>query len=299
MVILPMHVYVTCVILNFSSACSESPLEAFKVFQQMNVAKEKPNSVTLVSLLSACTNLLDVGAGESVHSYLIVNGIKLDVALGTSLVEMYSKCGHADKALKIFESMPEKNLQSWTIMISGLADNSRGKDAISLFKMMIRLGLKPDTMLFSVVLSTCSHLGMVEEGKRYFSEMRSKYNMEPTMEHYGCMVDMLGRAGLIEEALSIIRNMPMKPNSVIIRSLLGACRNHGQVLCVDDEFKDLLLRLEPYKGANYVLAAGVSSLSGYWDDAANIMDSMKQKGLKKIPGCSWVDANVRSSKDSD
>ncbi|KAK3204973.1 hypothetical protein Dsin_019019 [Dipteronia sinensis] len=279
-----------------------SPLDAFRLFQQMRLANEKPNSVTLVSLLSACTSLIDVSAGESIHSHIIVNGMGLDVALGTALVEMYSKCGHVEKALVVFNSMPEKNLQSWTIMISGLADNRQGKDAISLFMNMIQTGIKPDSMSFSTILSACSHLGLVEEGKHYFDEMVSKYNIKPAMEHYGCMVDLLGRAGLIEEALYIIRNMPMEPNSVIIRSLLGACRNHGQVLCVDDSLKELLLKIEPDLGANYVLAANVSSLSGYWDNAADIMVSMKQKGLKKVPGCSWVssiDVNKVSSERGD
>ncbi|KAK4855520.1 hypothetical protein QYF36_008191 [Acer negundo] len=266
----------------------DSPLDAFRLFQQMKLANEKPNSVTLVSLLSACTSLLDVSAGESIHSYIIVNGMGLDVALGTALVEMYSKCGHVEKALVVFNSMSQKNLQSWTIMISGLADNSQGKDSIPLFMNMIQTGIKPDSMSFTTILSACSHLGLVEEGRHYFNEMVSKYNIKPAMEHYGCMVDLLGRAGLIEEALYIIRNMPMEPNSVIIRSLLGACRNHGQVLCVDDSLKELLLKIEPDLGANYVLAASVSSLSGYWDTAADIMVSMKQKGLKKVPGCSWV-----------
>ncbi|KAL5834022.1 hypothetical protein ACOSQ3_017696 [Xanthoceras sorbifolium] len=277
-------------------AC-DSPLDAFKLFQQMKLTNEKPNSVTLVSLVSACTSLLDVSAGQSVHLYIIVNGMGLDVALGTALVEMYSKCGHVEKAFKVFDSMCEKNLQSWTIMISGLADNSRGKGAISLFTKMIQSGLKPDSMSFSAVLSACSHLGLVDEGKHYFNEMVSKYSTKPTMEHYGCMVDLLGRAGLIEEALSIIRTMPMEPNSVIIRSLLGACRNHGQALYLDDDLKALLLKLEPDLGANYVLAASVSSLSGYWYNAADIMVSMKQRGLKKVPGCSWVEVNGTSARE--
>ncbi|XP_050278931.1 pentatricopeptide repeat-containing protein At2g36730-like [Quercus robur] len=269
-------------------ACN-CPSDAFKVFQQMKLANERPNSVTLVSLLSACTHLLDINTGESIHSYIIINHMELDVALGTALLEMYTKCGYINKAFQVFNLMGEKNLQSWTIMISGLADHGHGVDAISLFTEMERTGLKPDSMSFAGILSACSHLGIVEEGQKYFDQMVRIYDIKPTMEHYGCMVDLLGRAGLINEAYEIIKNMPMEPNSVIIRSFLGACRTYGWNLCLDDNLRKLLLKLEPELGANYVLAANVSTLSGFWNDAADLRVAMKQKGLKKAPGYSWLE----------
>lgn len=261
------------------------------VFRHMMLANEKPNSVTLVSLLSACTRLLNIGVGESIHSYIIVNCIGLDVALGTAILEMYSKCGHIEKALKVFNSLTEKNLQSWTIMISGLADHSHGEDAISLFTQMEQTGLQPDSMSFSEILSACSHLGLVDEGQTFFSQMVKIYNIRPTMEHYGCMVDMFARAGMIEEAYEIIKNMPMEPNSVILRSFIGACRNDGRVFGFDENLRRLLLEIEPDLGANYVLASGVSSLSGCWNEAADLRVSMKEKGLKKVPGWSRVEVS--------
>lgn len=265
--------------------------DAFIVFQHMKLANEKPNSVTLVSLLSASTHLLDICKGESVHSYIIRNQMELDVALGTALLEMYTKCGHIEKAFQVFKSMGEKNLQSWTIMISGLADHGHGKDTISLFTEMEQAGLKPDSISFAGILSACSHLGLVDQGEKYFDQMVRIYKINPTMEHYGCRVDLLGRAGLIDKAYEIIKNMPMEPNSVIIRSFLGACRTHGRSFCLDDNLRKLLFKLEPELGANYVLAANVSSLSGCWDDAADLRVSMKQRRLMKFPGCSWVEAN--------
>ncbi|KAF7837959.1 pentatricopeptide repeat-containing protein [Senna tora] len=270
-----------------------SPSDALNVFQEMRLSNEKPNSVTLVSLLSACTHLLNICAGKSIHSYIIRNHIELDVALGTALFEMYSKCGLIEKALQIFNSMREKNLQSWTIMISALANHGRHKDAISLFTQMKNIGLQPDSLSFSVILSTCSHMGLVYEGKKYFDQMVTLYNIKPTVEHYGCMVDLLGRAGLMEEAYKVIKNMPMEPNAVILRSFLGACRNNGWFPSLDDK---LLSKLEPELGTNYVLTANVFSLSGSWDDANNLRVAMKQKGLKKIPGCSWVDVPNCSTK---
>ncbi|KAK9999720.1 hypothetical protein SO802_019323 [Lithocarpus litseifolius] len=269
-------------------ACN-CPSDAFKVFRHMKLANERPNSVTLVSLLSACTHLLDINTGESIHSYIIINHMELDVALGTALLEMYSKCGHINKAFQVFNLMGEKNLQSWTIMISGLADHGHGGDAISLFTEMERTGLKPDSMSFAGILSACSHLGCVEEGQKYFDQMVRIYDIKPTMEHYGCMVDLLGRAGLINEAYEIIKNMPVEPNSVIIRSFLGACRTYGWNFCLDDNLRKLLLKLEPELGANYVLAANVSTLSGFWNDAADLRVAMKQKGLNKVPGYSWLE----------
>lgn len=204
---------------------------------------------------------------------------------------MYSKCGHIEKALKVFNSLTEKNLQSWTIMISGLADHGHGEDAISLFTQMEQTGLQPDSMSFSGILSACSHLGLVDEGQTFFSQMVKIYNIRPTMEHYGCMVDMFARAGMIEEAYEIIKNMPMEPNSVILRSFIGACRNDGRVFGFDENLRRLLLEIEPDLGANYVLASGVSSLSGCWNEAADLRVSMKEKGLKKVPGWSRVEVS--------
>lgn len=262
----------------------------------MKLANEKPNSVTLVSLVSACTRLHSISTGKSIHCYTVIHSIEIDVALGTALIEMYSKCGHVEKAFQIFNSMSEKNLQSWTIMICGLADHGRGNDAILLFTHMEQTGLVPDSMAFSAILSACSHLGLLYEGRQFFNQMVRTYNIEPTMEHYGCLVDLLGRAGLIEEAYEIIENMPMEPNTVILRSFLSACRNHNVVFTLDDKFRKLLIS-EPNLGANYVLAANASSVSGCWNDAADLRVAMKQKGLVKVPGCSWVDVDGGSSVD--
>ncbi|ESR59107.1 hypothetical protein CICLE_v10018076mg, partial [Citrus x clementina] len=151
-----LRMYAACKEIDFGKAL-DSPSDALKVFHRMNLANENPNCVTLVSLVSACTSLINVRAGESIQSYAVVNGLELDVAIGTALVEMYSKCGHVEKAFKVFNLMREKNLHSWTIMISGLADNSRGNDAISLFAKMIQTGLKPDSISFYAILSACRH----------------------------------------------------------------------------------------------------------------------------------------------
>nr|GLL43416.1 pentatricopeptide repeat-containing protein At4g21065-like [Ipomoea trifida] len=266
------------------------PSHAILAFKKMKLANEKESSITLVSLVAACTSLLNVRLGQSIHSQILTNGIEFHVGLATSLLQMYAKCGRVEEAFQIFNSMSTKNLQSWTIMISALADNGRGEEAISLFPRMEEAGLRPDSLSFSAILSACSHLGLVEEGHKYFNRMVNLYDIRPTMEHYGCMVDLLGRPGKIEQAYEVIMSMPMEPNSVILRSFISACKQHGcsNILRLDEHLKELLLKIEPDIAANYVLAANLSSLCGYWDDADGLQSAIKEKGIKKTPGCSWV-----------
>lgn len=258
------------------------------MFLDMKQAKEKPNSVTLVSLLSVCSHMVNIKMGESIHSYILTNDIELDVSLATALIDMYSTCGYIDKALLIFNSMSNKNLQSWTIMVSGLAENGHGEEAISLFNKMEDLGFIPDAIFFSGILSACSHSGLVEMGQKYFDQMVNVYKIQPTMEHYGCMVDMYGRAGMIEEAYNVLKTMPMEPNSVILRSFISAYKNHGSRVTFDDNLVKLLLKIEPDLGSNYVISANMSSVSGYWREVDVIRVAMKSKGLKKVPGRSWL-----------
>ncbi|KAK1264192.1 Pentatricopeptide repeat-containing protein [Acorus gramineus] len=266
--------------------------EALTLFQQMIHEKVKPNSVTLVSLLSACARLGIPQTGKSIHSYAIKNPINLDVALCTALITMYAKCSHIDKAFHVFTLMESKNLQAWTIMITAFADHGRGMDAIDLFTKMEASSLRPDSLAFSSILSACGRLGLVEQGQRYFDRMVSVYGISPTVEHYGCIVDMFGRAGMVEAAYRVIKNMPFEPNPVILRSFLGACRkSHDKQFMIDEDLRRLLLELEPELGANYVAVANASAISDCWDDVVRIRRFMLQKGLKKVPGCSWVEGN--------
>ncbi|XP_072991397.1 pentatricopeptide repeat-containing protein At2g02980, chloroplastic-like [Typha latifolia] len=266
------------------------PLQALMMLRQMRLSNITPNSVTVVSLLSASCQLCNLSIGRSIHSYIAVNNIELDVALGTALVSMYAKCGQIKEAFQVFNSMEEKNLQSWTIMISGVAGHGCFEEVIALFSQMEASSIKPDSKLFSCILSACSHLGMVDEGWKYFNRMVNEFNIQPTMEHYGCMVDLLARAGHVRAAREFIKNMPVRPNSIILRSFMGPCRMHGESCDIElHKLMSILLNEEPELGSNYVLAAEVSALTSKWSEVAKLRGSMTERGLKKTPGYSWME----------
>lgn len=276
------------------SLCSDRPLEALMVFRQMSLGNVRPNSVTLISLLSACSSLNSLKCGRSIHSYIALNGMRLDVALGTALLGMYNKCGHLEEGHQIFTSMEQKNLQSWTVMISGFANHGRGREAVALFYQLEGRGLMPDSVLFSTVLSACSHTGLVEDGLNLFRRMVSVYSIKPRMEHYGCMVDLLGRAGLIEDAFQFIKEMPFAPNAIILRSLLGSCRKSGAFRYLEGKLMELLIEQEPELGSNYVLAANLAASSGKWNDVVEFRSFSLERGLKKVTGFSWLEVAGRS-----
>ncbi|KAK6803063.1 hypothetical protein RDI58_000847 [Solanum bulbocastanum] len=226
----------------FPGYLSNLPSDALLLFQCVKLANEKPNSVTLVSLLGACTRILNIRLGKCIHSHIVTSGIELHVELETALLGMYAKCGHIQQAFYIFNSMDDKNLQTWAIMISGLADHGHVEEAVSLFARMEESGFRPDSLSFSIILYACSHIGIVDAGREYFEKMASLYNIRPTMEHYGCMVDM---------------SMPTEPNSVILRSFISACKHHGHIPCAEENIREILLKIEPDLGSNYALASSL------------------------------------------
>ncbi|KAK9123099.1 hypothetical protein Sjap_012701 [Stephania japonica] len=291
-------------------AKSAYPIEAVNAFFRMQRMGVPADNYTYPFVLKACGRCLRVGEGRQVHCLVVKSGFLLDHYVGNTLLSMYGDCGVIRLARMVFDEMPERDvvswssmiaacvtwyallacnekLKTWTVMICGLSNHGRGEDALSLFIQMEKAGLKPDSISFTGLLCACSHLGLVKEGKEYFDRMVNVYNIEPKLEHYGCMVDLFGRAGMVKESYDIIKSMPKEPNSIILRSFLSACKIHGWDH-VDDHFKELLLEIEPSLGANYVLAANMSAMSHQWDDMAKLRVAMKGKGLKKVPGCSWV-----------
>ncbi|KAL0417193.1 UNVERIFIED_CONTAM: Pentatricopeptide repeat-containing protein, chloroplastic [Sesamum latifolium] len=262
--------------------------EALALFHDMQKANVEPNEVTMVSVLSSCAFLGALQTGKWVHSYIKKKNLKLTINLETTLVDFYAKCGCPDRAIEVFKEARYKNVWTWTALIQGLASNGRGKSALEFFNMMRQENVEPNDVTFIGVLGACSHAGLVGEGRGYFISMSRDFGIEPTIEHYGCVVDMFGRAGMIEEAYEFIKNMPIKPNAVIWRTLLASCRVHKHVEIGEEALKHAL-RFEPAHSGDYILLSNLYASVGRSEDAARLTDEMKRLGIKKSPGCSYIE----------
>lgn len=267
--------------------------EALVLFHDMQKANVEPNEVTMVCVLSSCAVLGALQTGEWVHSYIKKKNLKVTINLGTALVDFYAKCGCIARAFEVFREMPSKNVWTWTALIQGLASNGQGKTAIKYYNLMRQVNVQPNDVTFIGVLSACNHAGMVDEGRNYFTSMSRDFGIEPRIEHYGCMVDILGRAGLIEEAYEFIKNMPIKPNAVIWRTLLASCRVHKHVEIGEEALKNAV-RLEPAHSGDYILLSNLYASTGRVDDATKLRNEMKRLGVKKSPGYSYIelDGNI-------
>lgn len=264
--------------------------EALALFHEMQVRKIEPDKVTMVNCLSACSQLGALDEGIWIHHYIERHNLSLDVVMGTALVDLYAKCGNITRALQVFQEIPQRNCLTWTAIICGLAHHGNAHDAISYFSKMIYSGLRPDEITFLGVLSACCHGGLVEEGRKYFSQMSSKFNISPQLKHYSCMVDLLGRAGHLEEAEELIRNMPMGADAAVWGALFFACRVHGNVL-IGEKAALKLLEMDPQDSGIYVLLANLYSEAKMWKEARNARKLMRERGVDKTPGCSSIVIN--------
>eukprot|EP01018_Ginkgo_biloba_P003261 Gb_27381 [translate_table: standard] len=264
--------------------------EALKLFGQMQLVDVKPNAQTFAGVLPACANLAALEQGMEIHEDIIRSGFQSDVFVGSALVDMYAKCGSIEKARDIFDKMHQQNRISWTAMIGGYAMHGYGKEALQLFEQLQYSGINPDHVTLVCVLSACCHAGLVSEGWQYFDNMNKNYHITPAIEHYVCMVDLLGRAGRLDEAQDFIGKMPIKPDATVWKCLLGACRIHNNVElaeCVAER----LFELDPKNAAPYVLLSNIYAAAGRWDDIENVRRMMRDRRVKKTPGCSWIEVN--------
>ncbi|CAN8270440.1 unnamed protein product [Cochlearia groenlandica] len=246
-----------------------------------------PNVVTMVCVVSACGKLGDLETGEKVYAFIQKNKIPIDVKLGTALIDMFSRCGDPESAMLVFDSLTNRDVSAWTAAIRTMAMAGKAKLAIELFDEIIQQGLKPDSVAFVGALAACSHGGLVQQGKQIFDSMEKLHGVSPKDVHYGCMVDLLGRAGLLEEALRFIKAMPLEPNDVIWSSLLAACRVQGNVKMAAYAAERIQV-LSPDRTGSYVLLSNAYALAQRWDEMAKVRLSMKEKGLRKSPGTSLV-----------
>ncbi|KAL6334152.1 hypothetical protein AAG906_004583 [Vitis piasezkii] len=233
--------------------------EVLTLFREMQAANIKPDEFTMVSILTA--------------SYIDKNEIKIDSFVGNALIDMYFNCGNVEKAIRVFNAMPHRDKVSWTAVI-----------------LMLKASITPDEVTYIGVLCACTHSGMVDKGKKFFARMTTQHGIEPNVAHYGCMVDLLGRAGHLKEAHEVIKNMPVKPNSIVWGSLLGACRVHR-----DEETAEMaaqqILELEPENGAVYVLLCNIYAACNRWEKLHEVRKLMMDRGIKKTPGCSLIEMN--------
>lgn len=266
--------------------------EAISSFYKMRLEGLQPNVVTLVSVLPAAAYLATIKEGMSIHAYSILMGFQASTLVGNSLIDMYSKCGHLELSEKIFNDMENRDIISWNSMLAGYAVHGQGDRAIAFLSLMKETNIELDSISFITALSACRHTGLIDEGRRIFYSMQKEHSVRPDLEHYACMVDLLGRAGLFDELLGLIKKMPMEPDAGIWGALLGACRMHGNVKLAEFAL-DQLVKVKPRNPAQYVVLSSIYSQSGRWSDANNIRVKMNETGLKKIPGCSWAEVRKR------
>ncbi|KAI3922938.1 hypothetical protein MKW98_007069 [Papaver atlanticum] len=262
--------------------------EAMVLFDEMKSVGVKPTEATVVSMLSACAHLGALDQGERLHRYVNSQKISINTVLGTALVDMYARCGNISTASEVFCSIEYKDVLAWNTIISGMAMHGYAEEADRLFREMQEGGLNPDDMTFGAILSAYSHAGMVEEGKRLLACMSKNYGIGPKVEHYGCVIDLLSRAALLEEAVELIETMPMEPNPSAWGALLGGCRIHGNIN-VGEHVGKHLLNLQPHHSGRHVLLSNIYSAAKRWDDATKVRKLMKNKNVAKVPGVSTIE----------
>ncbi|KAJ8752958.1 hypothetical protein K2173_008693 [Erythroxylum novogranatense] len=270
------------------------PKESLELFLDMQKLGIEPDGIILTSVLSACASLGALDYGRWVHHYIVCHGIQWDIHMGTAIIDMYAKCGCIELALQTFDGMRSKNVQTWNALLNGLAMHGHACEALRLFNEMVRLGMRPNEVTFLSILTACCHSGLVDEGRHYFHQMMSdEFKLHPRLEHYGCMVDMLCRAGLLDEVLKLIKGMDMEPDVLIIGTLLSACKVN-EVGELSLEILDQLVELDSHDSGVYVLLSNIYASHQRWAEVARIRMLQKEKGIKKDPGLSVIEVDGRA-----
>nr|AKH05211.1 chlororespiratory reduction 2 [Hypseocharis bilobata] len=270
------------------------PFEALELFREMELETHDslPNSVTMVSVLQACASLAALERGKMVHGYILRRGLDSILPITNALVTMYGKCGKLEQGQRVFDQMDERDVVSWNSLISSYGIHGFGEKAIEIFEEMISHGVSPSHISFVSVLGACSHAGLVEEGKMLFKSMVKEHGMYPTVDHYACMVDLLGRANQLDEAIKIVEDMRIEPGPQVWGSLLGSCRIHCNV-DLAERASTRLFELEPRNAGNYVLLANIYAQANMWSEVKRMRKLLGAQGLQKAPGCSWIEVKKK------
>lgn len=265
-------------------------VDALNLFDQMQKNDVQPTEYTMVSLLNASSHLGSLTQGRWVHEYLMRNGFELNPIVVTALIDMYSKCGSILEAYEIFRMVPEKGLSCWNAMIVGLARNGHGEEAVSLFSQLESSGLKPDSVSFIGVLTACNHGGFIDKAIEYIRAMMDRYHIVPTIKHFSCLVDLMGRLGCLEEAEEFIRDVPVEADVTLWGSLLWACWKHGNADAAE-RAAEQLIELDPSESSGYVIMSNVRASTGKFGEAMERRVSMKENQVEKMPGCSSIEVD--------
>ncbi|KAF2296593.1 hypothetical protein GH714_000414 [Hevea brasiliensis] len=257
----------------------ENEVEAFLVFQKMHLLGILPDEVSLASILSACANVEGIEQGKQMHCLSVKSGLETSLYAGSSLIDMYAKCGAIGSAHKIFASMPEWSVVSTNALIAGRCTK--------VFDEMKQTHVLPDDVTFLGVLTACSHAGRVSAGRYIFDSMVNYYKIQPRVDHCACMVDLLGRWGFLQEAEEFIYTLNFESHAMIWATMLAACRIHGDDVRGQNA-AEKLIELEPQNSSPYVLISNIHAASGNWDEVNALRRIMREKGVKKLPGCSWI-----------
>uniref|UniRef100_A0A7N0R989 DYW domain-containing protein n=1 Tax=Kalanchoe fedtschenkoi TaxID=63787 RepID=A0A7N0R989_KALFE len=271
-----------------------SGTEAIKLFNQMVESGVEMDSATFVGVLSTCAQVGALELGCWVHDHIVRNSFDVNVVLGSSLVNMYGRCGNVKKAREVFDSMKDHNVVAWTAMITGYGMHGYGREALELFHRMRRDGLAPNYVTFISVLSACAHAGLVAEGQEVFASMRRDYKVFPGTEHHVCMVDMLGRSGFLDQAYSFVREeIPSKPAPAVWTAMLAACKMHKN-FDLGVEVAEHLLASEPENPSHYVLVSNMYALGGRMDRVEHVRNRMIHRGMKKQVGYSVIELDQKA-----
>ncbi|CAL5403861.1 unnamed protein product [Camellia sinensis] len=261
---------------------------ALDQYNMMKMAGFSPDKITFVSVISSCSELATLGQGQQIHAEAIKTGASTVVGVISSLISMYSRCGCLDESVKAFLEREEADVVLWSSMIAAYGFHGKGEEAIELFNRMDQVGLNANDVTFLSLLYACSHCGLKDKGLQFFNLMIEKYGLEPRLEHYTCVVDLLGRSGCLEEAEGFIRTMPVKKDAIIWKTLLSACKIHKNA-DIAKRIADEVLRLDPQDSAPYVLLSNIQASAKRWQDVSEVRKVMRDRSVKKEPGISWFE----------
>ena len=252
----------------------------------MEGSRVSPDAVTFSTVLSACGSVGALELGKRIETYALETGLEHNIYVATGLVDMYGKCGSIEEALSVFEAMPVKNEATWNAMISAYAHHGQAQEALSLFDQM---SVPPSDVTFVGVLSACVHAGLVDQGRRYFHEMSFTFGLVPKIEHYTNVIDLLSRAGMLEEAWELMGKFPGKPDEIMLGAILGACQKRKDVVVGVKAMRMLMAMEEAKNAGNYVISSKVYAEMKMWDECAKTRALMRERGVVKTPGCSWIE----------